>query len=107
MTGGALLGCVAMGEDQNHPRRFLRCTCIDRSDRSLSDRRLDHEAIRRVAGLLNLVRITCAASNFKPSIAAIERLAADALAACPAPRPCLAEGIRREGCIHFPRLVPS
>src|SRR5258708_36721059 len=98
MTGGALLGCVAMGEDQNHPRRFLRCTCIDRSDRSLSDRRLDHEAIGRVAGLLNLVRITCAASNFKPSIDAIERLADHALPACAALPAWLVEAIRPDGC---------
>ncbi len=59
----ALLGRVAMGEDQRDAWRLLRGSRIDRFDLSFTDRSFDHKAIQRVVALLHLVGVARAAGD--------------------------------------------
>ncbi len=64
VIAGALCGGVTVGEHENHARRVFCSARIDRSDRSLSDRGFDHEAVERVPLLLYFIRIDRGACDF-------------------------------------------
>ena len=81
MIACALLGRISIGQHQDHARRALRRTRIDRLDSSLADRRFDDEAIGRLRTLLHLVGVASASGDLQPSVDTIQRLADDALRA--------------------------
>ena len=87
VIAGALRGSVAISENQCDARRVLRRTGVDRLDRTLSDRGLNHEAIQH-ALLLRLIGVTRPAGNLQSTVHAVERFSDNAL---------LIEGVAADG----------
>ena len=63
MIACALLGRISIGQHQDHARRSLRRTRIDRLDSSLADRRFHEDAICRLRTLLHLIGVASASCD--------------------------------------------
>src|SRR5204863_372397 len=69
----ALLRRILVGHHQAHARRGLRRRRVDRAHPALADGRPDHEAVERLAGLLDLEGILGPAGDLGPAVDAVDR----------------------------------